>query len=354
LASLAALPLSSAWQLRQVAKPQDLGTVLSSHKNISTYYGLVKQYPDILLQLPNYAGVTLVAPNNNAFTKYELWDPNNKTMVTNFLLYHIMQGTVSTAAVPQGVSTFVSSLLTDPAYTNVTGGQKVIIDKQPDNAVVFTSGIGSRATVVEPDIPFTGGLLHIVETLMVPPARLETTTRDYYKDLQSFLGALYAAGLVSEFADQSNVTILAPREDAFQRVAPALAALSKADLANVLRYHLLPGTVRPSVTFANATHLATAADGGQKISLRRAGNNLYFDRAQLLQPDILIANGVVHIIADVLNPNATSAPPDPALGTQAPAYSPALATDSALPFVTALPCTTDCPVTTTAITGSGS
>ncbi len=39
--------------------PKDLGSVLAANSNLSTYYNLIKTYPDILLQLPNYAGVTV-------------------------------------------------------------------------------------------------------------------------------------------------------------------------------------------------------------------------------------------------------------------------------------------------------
>jgi transforming growth factor-beta-induced protein len=39
--------------------PMDLGSVLGRHPKLSTYYKLIKKYPDILLQLPNYKGVTV-------------------------------------------------------------------------------------------------------------------------------------------------------------------------------------------------------------------------------------------------------------------------------------------------------
>ncbi|KAK3939747.1 Fasciclin-domain-containing protein [Diplogelasinospora grovesii] len=353
LALLAILPAGSAFSLR-ATKSQDLGAVLAANSNLSTYYNLVKQYPDILLQLPSYAGVTIVAPNNDAFTKYQNWDGQNQSMVTNILEYHILQGTVATGAVLEGPSTFASTLLTDTAWTNVTGGQKMIINKQPGDLVVFTSGEGSRSTVLQADISFTGGLLQVVDTLMVPPARLEPTARDAYRDLTSFLGALYAAGLVEEFAETPNVTIFAPRNAAFQRVAGTLEGLSRDELAQVMRYHMVPGAYLPSASLANGTNLTTAAAGGTPLHILRAGNNLYIDSAQMVQPDILVANGVVHMIDNVLNPAASAATPDPAIGTQAPVFPAAsggasgTGTAAPVPFTTALPCTADCPVTTAA------
>lgn len=276
--------------------------------------------------------------------------------MTNLLEYHILQGTVSTASVPVGVSTFAQTLLDDKAYCNVTGGQQMIINKGGDDVVVFTTGLGSRSTVEKADLAFAGGLIQIVDTLMVPPARLEPTARDAYKDLQSFLGALYTAGLVSEFADSTDVTIFAPRNAAFQLIAGTLEDLSKDELANILRYHLIPNRVIFSTEFQNGSSLATANDAipDLKLHVFRSGNNMYFDRAQLLQPDILIANGVVHIIDAVLNPAAAEAIPDPAIATQAPVFpvtgsKTATGTKAPVPFTSGLPCTSDCPVTSTSV-----
>lgn len=277
-------------------------------------------------------------------------------MVTNMLEYHILQGTVSTDAIPEGPTTFASTLLTNPAYTNVTGGQKLLINKQPGDVVVFTSGAGSRSTLVTGDIAFKGGLIQIVDTLMVPPSRLEPTMRVSYKDLTAFLAALYAADLVPSVADATNVTIFAPRNSAFQLLAGTLSGLDKASLARILRYHVVPGQVLFSSALTNGSNLTTAAlDAASNpiaAHVLRAGNNMYVDRSQVVQPDILIANGVVHMVAGVLNPDAPGVGPDPAVGTQPPVFPQTGATSTgsrvATPFITALPCTADCPVPTTA------
>lgn len=354
--SVAAVLLSLSPRSVAASGSQDLGTVLDGIKDLSTYKDLLKQYPDILLQLPNYAGITIVAPNNDAFKNYQGWDPKNKTMVTNMLEYHILQGTVSTDAVPEGPTTFASTLLTDTAYTNVTGGQKVLINKQPGNVIVFTSGAGSRATLLDGDIAFRGGLIQVVDTLMVPPERLEPTMRVAYKDLTAFLAALYAADLVPSFADATNVTIFAPRNSAFQLLAGTLSGLSKDALARILKYHIVPGQVMLSPQLANGTNLTTSATDAAgnpiKAHVLRAGNNAYIDRSQLVQPDILVANGVVHMVDGVLNPDAPDVQPDPAVGTQPPVFPQTGATSTGsrveTPFLTALPCTADCPVPTTA------
>ncbi|KAJ9155328.1 Fasciclin-domain-containing protein [Pleurostoma richardsiae] len=341
---------------------KDLGTILSGNKDLSTYYTLIQKYPNILLQLPNYAGVTIIAPSNDAFEKYNGWSNDNQTLVTNILEYHILQGTIATASVPEGSPLFAASLLKDPAWTNVTGGQRVIINSQPGDTVVFTTGEGARSTLLDQDLAFTGGLVQVVDTLLVPPSRLEPTCRDAYSDLKAFLGALYTAGLVETFAETPNVTIFAPRNAAFQLLAGTLSGLARDDLARVLSYHVIPGRLVGSPDLSNGTRLTTlakdAAGSSLDVLITQTGNNRYVDSAQLVQPDILVANGVVHMIDNVLNPDAAAARPNPSLGTQAPVFpvSGASSTGSrvAVPFTTALPCTSDCPVTTTASANSTS
>lgn len=303
----------------------------------------------------------IVAPANEAFNNTQNWDPKNETMVTTMLLYHILQSSVSTDGIPEGPTTYASTLLTDPHYTNVTGGQKVLINKQSGDVVVFTSGSGSRASLVTGDIPFKGGLIQVIDTLMTPPLRLEATMRDNYKDLVAFLSALYAADLVPSIADSSNVTIFAPRNSAFQLLSGTLSTLPRSKLAEILKYHIVPDQVLTEDLLTNNTALSTLASDNTTNTaitshLLRAGNNIYVDSAQIIQPDILIANGVVHMISGVLNPDAPEVQPNPEIGTQPPVFpltgSTATGSRVATPFITALPCTVSCPVPTTMTSGS--
>lgn len=72
-----------------------------------------------------------------------------------------------------GTPVFIQTLLTSPAYTNVTGGQYVMNVKQAGNVVVFVSGQGSRSTLTQSVSP--GGveiawLLNLEKKLINIPA----------------------------------------------------------------------------------------------------------------------------------------------------------------------------------------
>ncbi|UNI13807.1 hypothetical protein JDV02_000513 [Purpureocillium takamizusanense] len=331
---------------------KDLGSVLAGNKNLTKYYDLIKKYPDILLQLPSYQGVTIVAPSNKAFDNIPYtslnsqWDPEDKAKTVPLLQYHILQGNVSTKDLETGPTVVKKTLLTDSKYTNVTSGQNVLINKQPGDVVVFTTSMGTRCTLVEADIAFQGGLIQVVDNLLIPPARIDKTSEAF--KVSSFLGALYAAKLMPDLAYRKNVTIFAPQDEAFAVVGGGLEKLDAKKLARVMGYHVVVDQVIVSSAFSNATKLPTLASDGsssEAVTVRVAGNNKYVNSAQIVQPDILIANGILHLVSDVLNPDANAAAPNPTLGTQVPAFPVSSAKDA---FTSALPCTKDCPVTTTA------
>ncbi|KAL0937123.1 beta-ig-h3 fasciclin [Colletotrichum truncatum] len=346
--AVGALSLIVAFSIdHALAQENDLGSVLQSQNNLSIYYNLVKQYPEVLLRLPSYEGVTIVAPSDAAFENIPgtqlngKWNESDASIAVPILEYHILQGTVSTGSLEVGPSVLRSSLLQNSAWTNVTGGQNVLVNKQPGNVTVFTSAEGIRTTQVKGDIKFAGGLLHIVDNLMIPPSRLENTTEAF--KLSAFLGALYASKLLPSLSSTKNITIFAPRNDAFQRVAGSLKDLDEAAVKKFLNYHILPGKVLASSDLRNGTNLTTLAS--QNLQAIRSGNNLFINSAQIVQPDILLANGIMHIIDNVLNPDVPSNP-NPEFISQPPVFpeSPA----SGLPFTSAIPCTISCPVTTTA------
>lgn len=207
--------------------------------------------------------------------------------------------------------------------------------------IVFTSSQGARTTQSKGDIRFAGGLLHIVDNLLIPPTRLEKTLEAF--GLDSFYGALHAADLMPEVAEERNLTIFAPRDEVFKLVGGSLSDLDADALARVFGYHVVPGRVLPSAELTNGSRLATREDGAS-LTVRRSGNDLYVNSARIVQPDILVANGVVHVVENVLNPDEGAAVPDPEAATQAAVWP--VSEVSGVPFTSAIPCSTDCPETT--------
>ncbi|KAL2069193.1 hypothetical protein VTL71DRAFT_15531 [Oculimacula yallundae] len=332
----------------QTGSLKDLGSLLGDQKNLTKFYSLIKKYPDILLKLPSQTGVTILAPNNDAFDKIPYTRLNaafagdDQNTIINVLTYHILQGQKMAAQLIPGTPVFLPTLLSDSGWSNVTGGQNVANVKQAGDVVVFVSGQGSRSTLTQADLVFSGGVVQVIESLLIPPTNFTETTTAF--NLTSFQGALYTTKQISNLTDTPNYTIFAPNNEAFQALGPAISSMTVESLTSVLDFHVLPNQVTFSTSLRNGTTWTTKQ--GNNITVRHSGNNVFVNSAQLLTTDILLANGVLHVIDNVLNPMGPGAMPNPDLPTQVPAFASASKAGD-LPFTTAIPCTSSCPVTET-------
>ena len=304
-----------------------LQQVLSSTKNVSSFNDLLtNSYPDILsvlsAQQESQQPITIIVPSDEAFGRIPnsvlgpAFSNNDTAAIRSILQYHILPGS-------HGSDTFTSSFqflptwLTDTTYTNVSGGQRVGVVVQNKQDIVFTSGGGTRSNVEQADIAFTGGILHVVNMPVIPPQSFLATAEQF--NLTAFVGAIYEnASLVQIINDARDVTMFTPNNDAFQEVGSALKSLSNDSLSTLLEYHIVLGSGGPEYTtlLTNGTVLRTS--GGGNATVRDASNSLFVNNAKLLQSDVLIANGVIHILDNILDPNVTNATPNPMVATQVP------------------------------------
>jgi transforming growth factor-beta-induced protein len=223
-----------------------------------------------------------------------------------------------------GTPVFTDTLL--PSWTNITGGLRVEILKQAGNVVNLVGGQGSRSTLVQADLPFTGGVVQIIDALLVPPGNITITCQEY--NITSFEGALYASDVVVKDSTTANLTIFAPQNAAFQALGSAITSMSSSDLAKIMDFHTL-NEVTYSTSFKNNTEFTTIEGG--KLTVRLANNNaIFINSAQLLAPDIMIGNGVLHVIDNVLNPSSSGTPVE-SLATQMPVFASASSVTN-LPF----------------------
>lgn len=184
-------------------------------------------------------------------------------------------------------------------------------------------------------------MVQIIDSLLIPPSNITLTSESF--NFTSYEGALYKTERVANLTDRRDVTILVPRNEAFTALGPAISSMSMEELASVIDYSIIPQLVY-STSLMNGSRFATLQGGN--ISVLHSGNDVYINSAQLLTSDILISNGVMHVVDNVLNPQGAGALPNPALPSQAPAFASASEVEN-LPFTSAIPCTVSCPVTTT-------
>ena len=331
-----------------------LSDVLAKTANLSSFSDLLaKQYPDILsvlsAQQDSQQPITILAPSDGAFKRI----PNsplgaafaNKEpdSIRSALQYHILPGKHQSSSFSQTFQ-FLPTWSIDEAHTSVSSGQRVAVVRQGDSDFVFVSAEGTRSNVEKADIAFTGGTLHIIDMPVVPPQPFPVTAEAF--NLTAFVGALYGnnetlAGLIN---GTSDITIFAPNNLAFQTIGSTVTSISNDSLSELLEYHILISQGGPHYTTSlrNGTTLQSLQGGN--VTIREASNSLFINSAKVLQSDLLIANGVMHVVDGVLNPNATGVLPDPAAATHGPAM-----TGSRIPNV---PFTQDIPALSASASGS--
>ncbi|EXJ57505.1 hypothetical protein A1O7_07853 [Cladophialophora yegresii CBS 114405] len=310
------------------AADQDILTILKQQNDISTFITLLEQFDDLvdLLNQGTFSGMLIylppdgradlnlvLIPNDKALAAFGNENPdlsNDTDAVRALLEYHIANGTHPSATF--GLQPlFVPTLLTNPDYTNVTGGQVVEITSL-DNRSAVVSGVKAVSHVIEADIFYLGGLIHIVDSVLTIPISFPATiTKAGLTDLVALLNkggfltpSSPAATIVNSLAD---LTIFGPNSAQFSASFTGWDGLSSTDLLSILRYSISQGPVLYSSGFQNNTKIPTL-DGLSATMIEQNGQ-FYVDASLITTKDYLTSNGVLQILDSPLSPNTTGQPP---------------------------------------------
>jgi uncharacterized surface protein with fasciclin (FAS1) repeats len=128
-----------------------LAQALNSSSSLSSLAGLLGApgLAQLVQGLSSAQNVTILAPSNAAFSAIGNDRlsalSSNEAMLTALLQYHVLNGTYRSAAITNQ-STFVPTMLNNPQFANVTGGQRVNAKVSGGN-VTFFSGLLANSTV---------------------------------------------------------------------------------------------------------------------------------------------------------------------------------------------------------------
>ncbi|OTB02565.1 hypothetical protein M426DRAFT_193726 [Hypoxylon sp. CI-4A] len=320
------LPLALA-SLASAQTPSLTDALGSQNSTLSSLNAILASNSQFAESLNNLQNVTILAPSNDAFSALA---DDSASLLTNsgylqaLLRYHILNGTYFNTSIGND-STFIPTLLTNETYTNVTGGQ-VVEARLYDNNVTFFSALKENATIVTPNVNFTGGTIHIINTLLAIPTNITDTLSN--ANLTAAEGAI-STNLTNSVGGGKDVTIFAPNNDAFNAIGSITSNLTSDQLTSIVGYHVVNSSVLYSTQLDNST-LTTV--NGEKLTITVVNGTVYANSAKVTVPDILLENGVVHVIDQVLNPDNASATPDVSATTTSAAFSSASAGTEGVPF----------------------
>ncbi|MBR2647471.1 MAG: fasciclin domain-containing protein [Sediminibacterium sp.] len=256
---------------------------------------------------PNDAGgnFTVFAPTNDAFARLGLTDAGTlgvlqNSFLTNTLLYHVSNGNLPGSSITNGGSS--ASALTIPRKFIFRGTDKYI----------------NGSKILATDVMASNGTVHVIDKVLlgtgvniVASAQLLSNAQVFKSPELTFLvEAVVYSGLAPTLSDPANnFTIYAPTDAAFKAAGFATPAsirtLTQAQVQSILLNHAV-GTGR-FTSELNSTTATTA--GGGTLTFGPFTNGVYTIKsngittpANMVIPDILCSNGVVHLIDKILLP----------------------------------------------------
>jgi len=125
-------------------------------------------------------------------------------------------------------------------------------------------------------------------------------------DFKTLAKALDAADLTDTLREEGPFTVLAPTDAAFDKlpagtVESLLKPENKDRLRSILTYHVVPGKVMAADLIGMRT-LGTLS--GKELNINVVNGRILVNDAVVTQTDVGATNGVIHVIDDVLLPNA--------------------------------------------------
>lgn len=232
---------------------------------------------------------TVFAPTDAAFAKLPSGtvDALLKDVPTlkKILLYHVVAGKVASADVVKlSSATTVNGL---PVMVTVSG-----------NAVKIND-----ATVQIADVAASNGIIHVVDTVILPPSGDLVDAAIANGNFKTLLAAATAAGLVDTLKSAGPFTLFAPTDAAFAKLpAGTVEGLLKdiPTLKKILTYHVVSGRVYSS----DVVNLSSAPTvQGSPIAIKVEGSSVKLNGSSTVtMADILTNNGVIHVIDSVLLP----------------------------------------------------
>jgi transforming growth factor-beta-induced protein len=256
---------------------------------------------DLVDTLKGEGPFTVFAPTDEAFAKLDkamlddLLKPENKDTLVAILTYHVVPGKVTAADVVNLTS--AKTVQGEEITIKVEGGTVMIND----------------AKVTMPDVMASNGVIHVIDTVILPPSVKEAMAApakdivDTAVDAGSFstlAAALTAADLVDTLKGEGPFTVFAPTDEAFAKLDKAmlddlLKPENKDKLVAILTYHVVPG----KVTAADVVKLTSAKTvQGEEITIKVDGSTVMVNDAKVTMADVMASNGVIHVIDMVILP----------------------------------------------------
>jgi len=234
---------------------------------------------------------TVMAPTNAAFRQVDQATLDriaaDKDLLTTVLTYHVVPAEVKAADVVK--------------LTSATSVQGQRIDVKVAGKDVTVDG----AKVVATDVACSNGVIHVIDTVILPVDGTIVDVAAKNGSFNTLVAAVKAAGLVETLSGKGPFTVLAPTDAAFAKLpAGTLEMLlkpeNKQQLADILKYHVVPGVAAYSDAVVKMSEVPTVLGTPVKVSV--VDGKVRLNDATVVMADVEAWNGVIHVVDTVILP----------------------------------------------------
>ncbi len=149
------------------SKPTNLTAVVQDQEELTTASTMVG-LSGIAEELKDDGPFTAFTATNDAFNKMDadelssLMSADNKAELAKIAKYGLAEGTMSSADLAKAITD-------GGGAANITTLQGGVIKASMDgDKIVLEDGAGNKAMVIKADIPSSNGVLHIIDTVLMP------------------------------------------------------------------------------------------------------------------------------------------------------------------------------------------
>ncbi|KDQ17509.1 hypothetical protein BOTBODRAFT_155520 [Botryobasidium botryosum FD-172 SS1] len=255
----------------------------------------------LLARLPNGTR-TIFAPNNAALAAAGGAPFNGST-----LAYHILSGTFTANNIAKDPAHTIGRTFLNGSLVQLEGNEPQVLALQGSNTTLFACNQPNTTSILESNV-YQNLVVHTIDNVLVIPQ-----TPAVLLGLSNFSSLASVAGPALPAIEAAHgITIFAPTNDAFTAAQSSLGGANSSTVTNILENHIINGTALYSSEFGSGTHVS---NGGQQLTFNTNSSGTFVtsgpSTAQVITSDVLMSNGVVHVINGVLlnsnfNPTAAS------------------------------------------------
>ncbi|KAF9779813.1 FAS1 domain-containing protein [Thelephora terrestris] len=259
---------------------------------------------------------TVFAPNNDAFNNVSSSITQDPNALTDIVAYHVVFGHFNNVTVYPN-TTIGRTALGDPAVVMLEGNKDQVVAwaKRDDGQVHVLNQNQTNDPIVVQLASYQNLQLFIIDGVLLYPGNFSTTLQsnsqlsgfaNFAQNTQvpvwdTSANTTENVTVIQDLSGVRGLTLFAPDDQAFNQQIPSSISGNTTALWAVMRNHVINGTTVYSPSFDGSTYVSAAGEdfhftsnsSGQYVT---SGNTT----ARIIQPDVLIKNGVIHIIDQVL------------------------------------------------------